>query len=500
MSPSRTTACSTSAAAFSGPTPPLKTAVAGRAAAIAARTSSGSSASRPKNDPAWTKSAPHIRVSPAKTAGATPTGRSRIHRAAPTRCANRGTPSSAWRSIRNASSPCAKTLSISAVAPSFTARSARWSSESTGPVMLGAYSVPSGRTAATARTRSSRGHQSGFASSSSSFTSAAPPPANIAAVSATCSGDNPSDGLMIAPTETPGRAGNAGPGSSPSGISSATSRHRANAARSAHSPATRPDTSIVTSAPQFSTGNSSHASPSSSETLGRTNCGPSGSPVDATSASASTASGGSISKETLIIGQACRVRILLVSQMYPGPDDPDLGVFIQAVEHELERRGHELERAVVDHRSGGKARYVRLGRDALTTARRFRPDVVYAHFLVPTGLLAALASRAPLVVTAHGRDVRNIGVYPGVRMATRWVVRRVGGPPEFVPPEAGALVDPTDVDDIARGLRAAAALPCPNEAARRAAEEHDLRRQADRIQAILERAARGRQAGARRAA
>ena len=264
--------------------------------------------------------------------------------------------------------------------------------------------------------------------------------------------------------------------------------------------------------------------------------------------------------------------------MYPGPDDPDLGVFVQAVEHELERRGHELERAVVDHRSGGKARYLRLGRDALTTARRFRPDVVYAHFLLPTGLLAALASRAPLVVTAHGRDVRNIGAYPGVRMATRWVVRRaaavvavsdylrreletkvseargktevvdcgvdlerfsvrpapggptaylcvgsliepfglalleamaagrsvvatrVGGPPEFVPPEAGALVDPTDVDDIARGLRAAAALPCPNEAARRAAEEHDVRRQADRIQAILERAARGRQAGARRAA
>ena len=53
-----------------------------------------------------------------------------------------------------------------------------------------------------------------------------------------------------------------------------------------------------------------------------------------------------------------------------------------------------------------------------------KPDVVYAHFLVPTGLSAALFGRAPLVVTAHGRDVRNIGAYPGIRAATRFVARR----------------------------------------------------------------------------
>jgi glycosyltransferase involved in cell wall biosynthesis len=337
------------------------------------------------------------------------------------------------------------------------------------------------------------------------------------------------------------------------------------------------------------------------------------------------------------------VRILLVSQMYPGPDDPDLGTFVQELEAELGKRGHEVERAVLDRRAGGKARYVRLGRDALTAARRFKPDVVYAHFLVPAGLLAAVTSRAPLVVTAHGRDVRNIGSVPGIRAATRRVVRRaaavvavsdylrheletkipeargkvevidcgvdlerfrvapapagppsylcvgslierknvvrlaeafrrvgsgtltfvgdgplrgelegregvtvegriphediparlarshvlcqpsliepfglalleamasgrsvvatrIGGPPEFVPPEAGALVDPTDVDDIARGLRVAAALPCPNEAARTAAAAHDVRRQAERVEDVLERAARGRRAGARPAA
>ena len=68
---------------------------------------------------------------------------------------------------------------------------------------------------------------------------------------------------------------------------------------------------------------------------------------------------------------------------------------------------------------------------------------------------------------------------------------RIGGPPEFVPPEAGVLVDPADEDALLEALRTAAALPCPNPAARAAAEEHDVRRQAEKVEEILERAARG---------
>jgi hypothetical protein len=54
---------------------------------------------------------------------------------------------------------------------------------------------------------------------------------------------------------------------------------------------------------------------------------------------------------------------------------------------------------------------------------------------------------------------------------------------------AGLLVDPLDIDALARGLEQAAALPCPNLAAREATAEHDVRRQAERIEAILSRAA-----------
>jgi glycosyltransferase involved in cell wall biosynthesis len=75
------------------------------------------------------------------------------------------------------------------------------------------------------------------------------------------------------------------------------------------------------------------------------------------------------------------------------------------------------------------------------------------------------------------------------------VATRVGGPPEFVPPRAGVLVDPLDVADIARGLREAAALPSPNPAAREAAAQHDLRDSAARVEGLLTEAVNRRRSG-----
>ena len=59
----------------------------------------------------------------------------------------------------------------------------------------------------------------------------------------------------------------------------------------------------------------------------------------------------------------------------------------------LAARGHDIVRAVVDRR-GARGRHVALAWDVAATARRFRPDVVYAHFLVPAGLLATLVDEA----------------------------------------------------------------------------------------------------------
>jgi glycosyltransferase involved in cell wall biosynthesis len=119
------------------------------------------------------------------------------------------------------------------------------------------------------------------------------------------------------------------------------------------------------------------------------------------------------------------MRILLVSQFFPSPAAPDFGVFVKQLADELEREGNDLERVVIDRRGGTPLKYASLTARAVAAARRFRPDVVYAHFLFPAGGAAALAARlsgARLVVTAHGSDVRNIGSMRGVAAATRRVI------------------------------------------------------------------------------
>jgi glycosyltransferase involved in cell wall biosynthesis len=342
------------------------------------------------------------------------------------------------------------------------------------------------------------------------------------------------------------------------------------------------------------------------------------------------------------------MRILLATQMWPSPRNPDLGSFLVPVVRELEALGHEVEVVSISERGGSRSKYARLVGAAVGAARRHRPDVVFAHFLFPTGAagaLASLAARVPLVAMAHGQDVANLGEIRGAAPATVAVVRRattviansrwlaarlvervpgargkleivdcgvdldvfrpqpaeavraelgwegegpallcvgslierknvvrladafarlgrgrlafvgdgplrgrlegrpgvrlvgrvpqaeipawvaacdvlcqpsliepfgqatleamamersvvattIGGPPEFVTEHAGVLVDPEDEEALTAALERAAALPAPNPAGREAAAAHDVRLQAGRMAAILERAVAGRQ-------
>ena len=57
---------------------------------------------------------------------------------------------------------------------------------------------------------------------------------------------------------------------------------------------------------------------------------------------------------------------------------------------------------------------------------------------------------------------------------------------------AGSLVDPLDTPALTAALAAAAALPRENAAAREAALRHDVRLQAERIEAVLAAAVAGR--------
>jgi Glycosyltransferase len=113
--------------------------------------------------------------------------------------------------------------------------------------------------------------------------------------------------------------------------------------------------------------------------------------------------------------------------MWPSPAQPDLGSFLVPLTREIEALGHEVEVVSISQRGGSRAKYVRLARESRAAAGRFRPDVVFAHFLFPSGGAGALAARAadaPLVVMAHGQDVANLWRIPGVTAATRWVLRR----------------------------------------------------------------------------
>ncbi|HSS80530.1 MAG TPA: glycosyltransferase, partial [Gaiellaceae bacterium] len=106
------------------------------------------------------------------------------------------------------------------------------------------------------------------------------------------------------------------------------------------------------------------------------------------------------------------------------------------------------------------------------------------HDEVPARIAAAHVVCQPSLIEPFGQATLE-----AMACGRSVVATRTGGPPEFVPSEAGVLVDPLDVEGMADALRVTAAMPCPNPAARAAAEAHDVRKQAERVEAILERAA-----------
>lgn len=63
-------------------------------------------------------------------------------------------------------------------------------------------------------------------------------------------------------------------------------------------------------------------------------------------------------------------------------------------------------------------------RFAITRAlRRFKPDVVHAHWLIPQGLLASSIVREPVVMTSHGADLFGLSGQAFAALRS-WVVRR----------------------------------------------------------------------------
>ncbi len=125
-------------------------------------------------------------------------------------------------------------------------------------------------------------------------------------------------------------------------------------------------------------------------------------------------------------------RVLCLSNMWPGADDPDYGSFVADMCDALRARGLPVETVVIDRRAGGPvrtpAKYGGLAARAARAARR--ADVIYAHYLFPTGAVAMAAAAGaggiPYVLTAHGQDVRNLE-RPALRRATAPALARAAG-------------------------------------------------------------------------
>jgi glycosyltransferase involved in cell wall biosynthesis len=113
--------------------------------------------------------------------------------------------------------------------------------------------------------------------------------------------------------------------------------------------------------------------------------------------------------------------------MYPSPERPEYGVFVARLADALRERGNDVRDVVLQAGNRGPVStpraYASLARRARAAVAQHRPDVVYAHFLVPTGLVA-MATGVPYVITAHGADVRNVRRSPVVAALTKQVLRR----------------------------------------------------------------------------
>jgi glycosyltransferase involved in cell wall biosynthesis len=149
-----------------------------------------------------------------------------------------------------------------------------------------------------------------------------------------------------------------------------------------------------------------------------------------------------------------------------------------------------LARAFERHGEGSLA-FVGDGplRAALEGRDRIRLVGRVPHDAVPTWIAAADVVCQPSLAEPFG-----LATLEAMASGRSVVATAVGGPPEFVTPEAGVLVDPLDDDALASALTRAAGLPRPNLAGREAAGAHDVTRQAERVEEILLRARRDRPA------
>jgi teichuronic acid biosynthesis glycosyltransferase TuaC len=106
------------------------------------------------------------------------------------------------------------------------------------------------------------------------------------------------------------------------------------------------------------------------------------------------------------------LRVLAVTNMYPAPDAPTSGVFIEQQVEGLRRSGVDVQVLLFDRRNLGRGVYRSVGRQLAEAVRRSPVDLVHVMY---GGVMADRATRClpglPVLVTFHGSDLQ--GAAPG---------------------------------------------------------------------------------------
>ena len=137
------------------------------------------------------------------------------------------------------------------------------------------------------------------------------------------------------------------------------------------------------------------------------------------------------------------MKCLLITNSYPDSENPYKGIFIQKLALELGNQGldviilcpkickssasHQMDQGISVHRFSYPSQNESLGQSgnipiftmacymlsglskAISITLKERPEVIHGHWIVPTGLIAAITGKltgTPVVNTAHGMDIR----------------------------------------------------------------------------------------------
>jgi glycosyltransferase involved in cell wall biosynthesis len=126
-------------------------------------------------------------------------------------------------------------------------------------------------------------------------------------------------------------------------------------------------------------------------------------------------------------------KILVISNMYPTETHKTFGIFVKNQVEALRATGNEVDVIGIKNPLTGKknviSKYLRwileTKMNILTRGRKY--DVIHAHYVFPSGLLALLYKKLlgkPFIVTAHGGDIdRMAKKSPKIRQFTESILK-----------------------------------------------------------------------------